>query len=210
VTIVSGTPGTGSGAITYAVAANTGAARSTTLTVAGRPVTITQAAPAAPPPPPLSCSYAISPTTVRVAGSGGQVTISVATTAGCSWSATSNTAWISIASGATGTGAGNVVLTIDPNAGGTRNGAATVAGQLVAIRQSGGDASVAATRQSDLALLATQVSLPHDSVRSLTSRASKWPCRWPASSAGTDLAARRSRLWERRAKAGMQGGAEDV
>jgi hypothetical protein len=44
VTITAGASGTGPGTVSYSVAANTGAARSGTLTIAGQTVTITQAA----------------------------------------------------------------------------------------------------------------------------------------------------------------------
>jgi hypothetical protein len=47
-TITAGATGTGNGTVTYAVAANTGAARTGTITVAGTVLTISQSAPSAP------------------------------------------------------------------------------------------------------------------------------------------------------------------
>jgi hypothetical protein len=62
ITFTSGATGTGSGAANFTVAANTGAERTSTLTIAGTSVTITQrAAVAAPPPPTLSAPTPRSP-----------------------------------------------------------------------------------------------------------------------------------------------------
>jgi hypothetical protein len=113
--------------VNYTVAANTGAARTGTLTVAGQTVTITQAAP---------CSFTVSPTSANPTSGGGPATVSVTTTTGCSWTATSNATWITITSGASGSGNGTVNYTVAAN--GTpssRSGTLTVAGQTVTINQ---------------------------------------------------------------------------
>ncbi|MCE5265311.1 MAG: fibronectin type III domain-containing protein [Deltaproteobacteria bacterium] len=80
VTITSGASGTGNGTVRYTVAANTGAARSATMAVAGRSFTISQAAGA--------CTYAISPASQTFAAAAGSGTVAVTATAGCSWTAT--------------------------------------------------------------------------------------------------------------------------
>ena len=52
ITITSGAAGTGNGTVSFTVANNTGAARTGTLTIAGRAFTVTQAASSSPTPPP--------------------------------------------------------------------------------------------------------------------------------------------------------------
>ena len=61
VTISAGASGSGNGTITFTVAANTGAARTATLTVAGTTFTVTQSAAAPLPPGTLSAPTASSP-----------------------------------------------------------------------------------------------------------------------------------------------------
>ena len=138
ITVASGSTGTGNGTVTFSVAANTGAARTGTLTIAGRAFTVTQAAssnPPAPPPPAPSCTYSISPTTdsVPMQGDGGNVNVS--TSSGCSWSAVSNVSWIAITSGASGTGNGTVRYLVAANVGGARTGTLTIAGQTLTVTQ---------------------------------------------------------------------------
>ena len=78
VTLSGATSGSGNGSVPYSVAANTAtAARSGTLTVAGKTYTINQAA--------LSCTYAISPTSGSVAVGGGTGLDGVTSPAGCAW-----------------------------------------------------------------------------------------------------------------------------
>jgi hypothetical protein len=123
--------GSGNGNVTFSVAVNTGGARDATLTIAGQVVTITQTA--------LSCSYAVSPTSASSGASGGAGTqITVTTTAGCSWTAASNVNWLSIVTGAAGTGTAKVTYSVLANTGPARAGTLTVAGQTVTISQSTG------------------------------------------------------------------------
>ena len=100
VVITSGASGTGSSTTQFSVAANTGSARSAVLTVAGKAFTVSQAA-AAP-----TCSFAISPASQSFATAGGTGAVTVTTTAGCNWSASSNASWVAITSGASGTTSG--------------------------------------------------------------------------------------------------------
>src|SRR5262249_18139795 len=55
---------------------------------------------------PSGCSYSISPTTASVGSGIGTGSVSVTVPSGCSWTATSNAGWISITSGASGSGNG--------------------------------------------------------------------------------------------------------
>src|SRR6185436_2427531 len=61
ITIGSATPATGNGTVTLNVAANSGAARSGSVTIAGQPVTVSQ---------PGNCTITVSPLTVDVAVAG--------------------------------------------------------------------------------------------------------------------------------------------
>jgi hypothetical protein len=127
--ITSGASGTGNGSVGFSVAANTGAARSGTLTVAGQTFTVNQAA------PPVSCSYSISPTSQNVSDSASSGSVAVTTTAGCAWTASSNASWLSITSGASGTGNGSVGFSVAANTGAARSGTLTVAGQTFTVNQ---------------------------------------------------------------------------
>ena len=63
-------------------------------------------------------------------------TVSVATFAGCGWSAGTTNSWISILSGATGSGNGTVTYAVAANTNSsTRTGAVVIAGQAFAISQ---------------------------------------------------------------------------
>jgi hypothetical protein len=130
ITITSGASGTGNGSVGFTVAANTGAARTGTLTIAGQTFTVTQAA------APQACAYSITPNQQSFATAGGAGTpIAVATTAACAWTAASNAGWIAITSGATGTGNGSVGFTVAANTGAARTGTLTIAGQTFTVTQ---------------------------------------------------------------------------
>jgi len=99
------------------------------------------------------CTYTVSPLTATIAAAGAGATASVTTTAGCAWTATSNAAFLTINSGATGTGSGTVQYTVAANTGAARTGTLTVAGKTVTVNQdaaSGGGCTGTAT---DLCLL---------------------------------------------------------
>ncbi len=58
------------------------------------------------------------------------------TTAACAWTASSNALpWLTITSGASGTGNGSVGLSIAANTGAARTGTATIAGQTFTVNQ---------------------------------------------------------------------------
>ena len=130
ISITSGTSGSGSATVMYSVAANPGAARTGTLTVAGQTITITQQG--------QPCSFAVSPTSVSAAAAGGAQSASVTTSAGCNWTAASNASWIAVTGGASGNGSGTVNYTVAGNSGtATRTGTLTVAGQTITVTQAG-------------------------------------------------------------------------
>jgi hypothetical protein len=130
ITITSGASGTGGGTVRFTVAANTGGARSGTLTIAGQTFTVNQAAGATP------CSYAINPTSQSIGSSGGTgANISVTAGGGCAWTAVSNAPWITVTSGSSGSGNGSVHFTVAANTDGARSGTITIAGQTFTVSQ---------------------------------------------------------------------------
>lgn len=128
-TITGGTTGTGDGTVRYSVAANSGPQRTGTIVAGGQTFTVTQNG---------GCTFSISPGTQTVGSGAGSVSVSVTASGGCSWNATSNAAWIGIASGGSGSGNGAVQLTIAANTGSDRNGTATIAGQTFNVIQTSG------------------------------------------------------------------------
>ena len=134
ITITSGASGSGNGTVEFHLPANFGSSRTGTLTIADRTYTLTQLAPGAPPPPP-PCIYTINPASANVAEQGGPATATVTTAANCTWTATSNVPWITVTSGASGSGNGSVAYTVAGNSGTARQGALTIAGQTLTITQ---------------------------------------------------------------------------
>jgi hypothetical protein len=138
ITVTAGASGIGNGVVAFSVAANTGAAREGTLTIAGRTATIGQTAADAPPPPQSSsaCPSTISPDIQGVGLLGGTFTVRVTTPGTCAWTAASNEEWITIVSGASGTGNGVVTFIVRPNnniKGPSRRGTLTIAGRTATI-----------------------------------------------------------------------------
>jgi len=127
ISVTSGSAGTGNGSVTFTVAANAGASRSGTVTIAGQTLTVNQAA---------SCSYSINPASALIKRDGGNgPAVAVTATAGCSWTAASNDAWITVTAGASGTGNGSVAFKVSKNDGAQRTGTLTIAGQTFTVTQ---------------------------------------------------------------------------
>src|SRR5204862_511351 len=95
--ITSTTSGSGSATITLSATANASILqRSAVLTIGGQTVTIVQAG--------ILCSYSIAPSTVVVPASASTASVNLTAPAGCSWSASSDSAWLSITSSTSGSG----------------------------------------------------------------------------------------------------------
>ena len=127
--VLDGAHGTGNGQVRYEARETTGASRSGTLLVAGQVVTVTQG---------QGCTASITPTSQSVAASGGTGSISVATEAGCLWSAGSNASWIAITSGQNGNGPGTIAFATAASTGPARSATLTVAGQTFTVSQASG------------------------------------------------------------------------
>ncbi len=109
----------GAGGATLTVAANLGAARQATISVAGIAVTVTQDA---------ACTYTLDPPSANFPLAGGSAVVNVATGSGCPWSASSTLAWMTVTGSASGSGNGSVTLQASPDAGAARSGTVTIAG----------------------------------------------------------------------------------
>ncbi|MCG3193534.1 MAG: hypothetical protein DIJKHBIC_02787 [Thermoanaerobaculia bacterium] len=129
ITITGGVSGTGTGTVNYSVSANPGSARTGTITAGGQTFTVNQSG---------SCSYSLNPTSASAPASGasGQ-TFQVQTTSGCNWTAVSNSTFLQITSGASGTGPATVTYSVLANSGGSRSGTITAAGQTFTVNQAG-------------------------------------------------------------------------
>jgi phosphatidylserine/phosphatidylglycerophosphate/cardiolipin synthase-like enzyme/regulation of enolase protein 1 (concanavalin A-like superfamily) len=123
-----GSSGSGNGTVALNVDANSGAPRSGTVAIAGQTLVVSQDA--------ASCSYTISPAAQSVDSAGSTVTTTVTTSGWCGWTATSNDAWVTVTSGASGTGGGTVAVSVGANTGGARTGTVTIAGRSFTISQS--------------------------------------------------------------------------
>jgi hypothetical protein len=129
ITIASGNTGTGAGAVSFRVAATDGPARTGTLTVAGRVVTVSQSP---------GCSSVAEPSSYAAPQSGGAAAIVVRAAPGCAWAASSPTEWISITAGQTGNGPGEVRFSVAANSGPGRSGSLRIGDQTVAVTQGSG------------------------------------------------------------------------
>ncbi|HTW65364.1 MAG TPA: putative Ig domain-containing protein [Bryobacteraceae bacterium] len=87
-----------------------------------------------------TCTYSISPTSHPVSATGGTGSVNVTAATGCGWAATSNVDWITITSGASGTGNGTVAYSVGADASAARSGTLTIAGQTFTVNQGSGNA----------------------------------------------------------------------
>ena len=96
--------GTGNGTVSISIAQNTStSSRTGTVTIAGQTFTVQQSA--------APCTY----TEQRFFVSwelGGTTGVNVVSASNCSWTATSNTAWITVSGGASGNGNGTVSISM--------------------------------------------------------------------------------------------------
>ena len=135
--LVNTSSGTGDGMASYSVTQNTGVtARTGTLGAGGKIVTVNQFGAS-------SCAFPIVPSSQSFSGSGGSNTIAVSTPpCACSWTATPGATWITIDSGASGSGSGTVAYSVAPNSVNTaRSSSITVAGQTFTVTQAAGGCS---------------------------------------------------------------------
>ncbi len=129
ITVTSGANGSANGTVGYSVAANTGSARSGTITIAGKTFTVNQAS---------GCAYTLSVASASAVAAASTGSFTVTTTAGCTWTPVSNDSWITISAGATRSGSGTVNYSVAANSGPVRSGTITAAGKTFTVNQANG------------------------------------------------------------------------
>lgn len=129
ISVTSGPRGSGSAAVTFQVTPNMGAARSGVIKIGPRNFTVNQES---------GCTFSIAPTSQGMPASGGETNVTVTGQPGCGWSASTATPWISILSGASGTGGGVVQMSIAANVDAARSGTVTIAGLTFTVNQASG------------------------------------------------------------------------
>ena len=120
--------GKGPGTFSFSVAANTGEARSGTISVNGQNFNVNQSA---------GCSYSLSSSALNISATGGNGSVNLTTQTGCAWTAASNASWITV-NNASGTGGGAITFTVAANTGQARTGTITIAGQTFTVNQDSG------------------------------------------------------------------------
>jgi hypothetical protein len=123
--------GSGNGNVAYTVDANPStSARTGTATIAGQTFSVNQQGS-------VACSYSVSPSYGRLQPSARSATVKVTTADGCGWFAVSQAEWITIDSGAAGSGNGAVTYSVTalPSRTAQRTGTMRIAGRTVTIVQ---------------------------------------------------------------------------
>ncbi|MDK2973085.1 MAG: hypothetical protein PWP23_2840 [Candidatus Sumerlaeota bacterium] len=128
ISIVSGA-GTGDGSVSFTVAANTGAARSGSISVGNATFSITQDP---------GCTYTLVPNSANYTAAGGGGSFDLSTNAGCPWTVVSNDPYITVTSAASGNGPATITYTVAANMGPARSGSITAGGQTFTVTQEDG------------------------------------------------------------------------
>ena len=166
-TVTSGGSGTGNGTVGYAVTANTGAARTASLTIGGRQFSVQQAAP--------GCTVSLSPTSIALTPGIAFRGITVTAGAGCTWTTTNTASWITVTSGLSGTGNGSVFMNIAANnTNAERTAILTIGGQQATITQAGQGCAIT--------LSPVSVTVPASGSSGAITVAGSIACTWTATS----------------------------
>lgn len=129
ITLTTASSGSGPTVVDFSIAPNTtNAQRGGAIIIGGQFFAVTQDAP---------CTPTINPTQQQFTSTGGSNSASVTIGTGCNWTATTNDSWITINSGASGTGNGTVSYSVAANPGGQRSGLILVGGKTLNILQEG-------------------------------------------------------------------------
>jgi len=124
--------GPGPGKVSFNVAPNVGAARTGSISVGNQTFRVGQDSGT-----PV-CTFSINPSHAVIDDLGGNLRVVVTAPGSCVWTATSNAGWLSVASGASGSGTGPVTIRVGANTDGARTGTLTIAGQTFTVSQGGG------------------------------------------------------------------------
>jgi len=90
-----------------------------------------------PAPPPTSCTYHLSPSLQTVGADPREFTVQVAAPAGCSWTATSDAPWLTVADPRSGSGDGGIRIAVGGNSGAPRTGTVHVGPETLTVQQAG-------------------------------------------------------------------------
>src|SRR5262249_52628935 len=133
ITVDSGSTGAGNGSVGYSYTANSGTtSRTGTMTIAGATFSVVQSGA-------VTCTYSIAPAAQSTGVSGGIVSVGVATTSACRWTASSPVPWVTVSSPtAPASGNGTASLQVQTNTGSAaRTATVTIAGRSESITQPG-------------------------------------------------------------------------
>jgi len=88
--------------------------------------------------PPSGCTYALSQSTQNLPAGAGGNSVDITTQPGCNWAVAEGEGWLTVTSGASGTGSGTVTYTVTANSVcGARTGQASIGGRLLTVNQAG-------------------------------------------------------------------------
>ena len=127
----------------------------------------------------VACSFSVSPSTVSISAGGGTSRINVFAGAGCGWTAASGDAFVTITSGASGTGNGATEISVAANPGAARSGALTIAGRQVTVSQPAGNCVTS--------ISASNVDYPAELKRGTVTVMAAPGCQWTATSSSPFL-----------------------
>ncbi len=144
ISILAGTEGTGSGSVSFTVAANPNPEfRSGSITVEDQVMTIQQSG--------IDCSYSLSSNSTSIDGAGGSDVIYVSAPDGCPWAVSSNAEWIVVTQGDRGTGSGSFRCVVEANSTiQSRRGTLEVEGQTIMVTQGGAECTYTASATNTL------------------------------------------------------------
>jgi hypothetical protein len=123
--------GSGNGVVDYLIQPNPETSeRSGSIAVQGRLHTITQEG--------LNCTYVLTPANQPFGSKGGSGSVTIASPAGCKWTATSHAPWLTITSAVDGSGDGVVTYDVAANPSNVaRQGSITIASATLSVVQAG-------------------------------------------------------------------------
>jgi pseudomonalisin len=85
-----------------------------------------------------NCTYAINPTSATPGAAGGNFMATVTAQSGCTWAASSQVSWITVTSGASGSGNGTLMYSVAANSStAPRAGSLSIAGLMLAVTEAG-------------------------------------------------------------------------
>ena len=137
--VAAGSGTTGTGTLNYSFGANSGPARSATISVDGQLFTVNQG---------TGCTYALSSTSASVSADGGTGTTSLTTGSACTWTASSSASWLTVSSASSGSGSATVSYSANANTGSTRSANLSIGGVTFVVTQGASTSSTSAATAS--------------------------------------------------------------